>query len=69
MWGANISPSVLAELDKLDAALVLEAGLRLVELRVDSSHGIAELHMLDCRGSVRGQRLGIEPEIGGTMSR
>lgn len=31
----NISPWVLAELDKLDAALVPEPGLRVVEFRVD----------------------------------
>ena len=36
MCGVNISPSVLAELDKLDAALVPESRLRCVELRVDS---------------------------------
>jgi hypothetical protein len=35
MRGVNISPWVLAELDKLDAALVPEPGLRVVEFRVD----------------------------------
>jgi hypothetical protein len=35
MWGVNISPWVLAKLDKLDAALVPEAGLRVVEFRAD----------------------------------
>jgi 2-succinyl-5-enolpyruvyl-6-hydroxy-3-cyclohexene-1-carboxylate synthase len=35
MCGVNISPWVLAELDKLDAALVPEPGLRVVEFRVD----------------------------------
>jgi hypothetical protein len=33
--GVNISPWVLAELDKLEAALVPEPGLRFVEFRVD----------------------------------
>jgi hypothetical protein len=35
MCGVNISPWVLAELDVLDAALVAEPGLRVVEFRVD----------------------------------
>jgi hypothetical protein len=33
MCGVTISPWVLAELDKLDAALVPEPGLRVVEFR------------------------------------
>ena len=35
MCGVNISPWVLAEVDMLDAALVPEPGLRVVEFRVD----------------------------------
>jgi hypothetical protein len=35
MCGLNISPWVLGELDTLDAALVPEPGLRVVEFRVD----------------------------------
>ena len=35
MCGVNRSPWVLAELDKLDAALVPEPGLRVVEFGVD----------------------------------
>jgi 2-succinyl-5-enolpyruvyl-6-hydroxy-3-cyclohexene-1-carboxylate synthase len=35
MCGVNISPWVLAELDKLDAALVPEPGLRVAEFRLD----------------------------------
>jgi hypothetical protein len=43
MCGVNISPSVLAELDKLDAALVPEPGLRVAEFRVDRRRH-CELH-------------------------
>jgi hypothetical protein len=43
MCGINISPRVLAELVKLDAALVPEIGLRAVEFRVDRRRD-RELH-------------------------
>jgi hypothetical protein len=43
MYGVNISSWVLLELDKLDAALVPEPGLRVGEFRIDRRQH-CELH-------------------------